>query len=149
MSKEDGRETPWQLILSIATIIAAVAFLAKIFGKDVNDENDQRGQRSREDLYKKTKPSFADYRYLDWAKTLTTALMLNSTEDEDAVYKVFNRMRNLSDVVKTIDFFGTKRKMFTTQYITLPEAIAEYFNPNEKKKLNDILAKKRIDYTFD
>ena len=106
MSEE--KQTPWGLILSVATILSAIAFLSKIFGKDVNEENEASGQRSRDDLYKRVKPSFEDYQYLDWAKKLNTALMLNSTEDEDAVYKIFNRFKNISDLVKTIEFFGTK-----------------------------------------
>ena len=147
MSEE--KQTPWGLILSVATIISAIAFLSKIFGKDVNEENDARGQQSRDDLYKRVKPSFEDYQYLDWAKKLNTALMLNSTEDEQAVYNIFNRFKNVSDLVKTIEFFGTSRKMFTTQYITLPEAITELFNDGEKAVLNKILAKKKIDYRFE
>ena len=75
--------------------------------------------------------------------------MEDSTEDEQAVYNVFNKMKNLSDVAKTIEFFGTKRKMFSTQYITLPQAITEYFSEGEKRTLNNILAKKRIDYSFE
>jgi hypothetical protein len=130
MSEE--KQTPWGLILSVATIISAIAFLSKIFGKDESEMLDERGQQSRDDLYKRVKPSFEDYQYLDWAKKLNTALMLNSTEDEDAVYAVFNRF-----------------KMFSTQYITLPEAITEYFTKGEKAILNKILAKKRIDYQFE
>jgi hypothetical protein len=147
MSEE--KQTPWGLILSVATIISAIAFLSKIFGKDESEMLDERGQQSRDDLYKRVKPSFEDYQYLDWAKKLNTALMLNSTEDEDAVYAVFNRFKNISDLVKTIEFFGTSRKMFSTQYITLPEAITEYFTKGEKAILNKILAKKRIDYQFE
>jgi hypothetical protein len=147
MSNEK-KQTPWELILGIATIIAALAFLAKIFGKSESEE-EQAGQRSREDLYKKIKPSYEDFKYLDWANTLDEALMQNSTEDEDAVYSVFNRMKNISDVAKLIEFFGTKRKLFTTQYVTLPQAITVYFSKGEKQTLNKILAKKRIDYSFE
>lgn len=146
MSEE--KQTPWGLIVGIATVIGALAFLAKLFGKDTNEQHEATGQGSRDDLYKQVKPSYADYQYLDWAKILNTSLMLNSTEDEQAVYNVFNKFKNISDLVKTIEFFGTSRKMFTTQYITLPEAIAELFDASEKKKLNDILRKKRIDYSF-
>ena len=147
MSEE--KQTPWGLIVGVATVIGALAFLAKLFGKDKNDENDTRGQQSRDDLYKRVKPSFEDYQYLDWAKVLNTALMLNSTEDEDAVYNVFRKFKNVSDLVKTIEFFGTSRKMFSTQYLTLPEAITEYFSKGEKQILNNILRKKRIDYSFE
>lgn len=144
----EKKQTPWELILGVATIIAALAFLAKIFGKSESEE-EQAGQRSREDLYKRIPPSYDDFKYLDWANTLDVALMQDSTEDEAAVYNVFNRMKNISDVAKLIEFFGTKRKLFSTQYITLPQAITEYFNDGEKQTLNKILLKKRIDYTFE
>ena len=147
MSNEE-KQTPWGLILGVATIISALAFLAKIFGKSESEE-EEAGQRSREDLYKRIPPSYEDFKYLDWANTLDEALMQNSTEDEDAVYSVFKRMKNISDVAKLIEFFGEKRKMFTTQYITLPQAITVYFSKGEKQTLNNILAKKRIDYSFE
>ena len=147
MSNEE-KQTPWGLILGVATILSALAFLAKIFGKSESEE-EEAGQRSREDLYKKIKPSYEDFKYLDWANTLDVALMQDSTEDEQAVYNVFNKMKNISDVAKLIEFFGTKRKLFSTQYITLPQAITEYFSDGEKRTLNKILLKKRIDYTFE
>lgn len=145
---EQKQHSTFDIVVGIATVIGALAIIGKLFGKDQNEENEFHGQQSRDDLYKQVKPSFADYQYLDWAKALDTALMKNSTEDEQAVYNIFNKFKNISDLVKTIEFFGTSRKMFTTQYITLPEAITEYFNENEKAKLNLILKKKRIDYQF-
>lgn len=147
MSEQKTHST-FDIVVGIATIIGALALIDKFFGKDKNEENDMHGQQSRDELYRKIKPSYADYQYLDWAKALNQALMLDSTEDEQAVYNVFNRFKNVSDLVKTIEFFGTSRKMFTTQYVTLPEAITAYFSDSEKKKLNDILRKKGIDYSF-
>lgn len=146
MKKE---QSIWEIIIGVATIIGAIAFLVKIFSKNEEERVEQESKQSKKDLYGLVKPSYPEYRYYDWSKILETALMSNSTEDEDAVYSVFEKMKNISDVSKLVDAFGTKRKMFTTQYISLPQAIAEYFNPNEKKKLNNILSKKRIDYTFE
>lgn len=145
---EQKQHSTFDIVVGIATVIGAIAIIAKLFGKDKNEQNEIHGQRSRDDLYRKVKPSFADYQYLDWAKALNQAIMLDSTEDEQAVYNIFNKFKNISDLVKTIEFFGTSRKMFTTQYVTLPEAITAYFSPSERKKLNDILKRKRIDYSF-
>ena len=75
--------------------------------------------------------------------------MQSATEDEAAVYNVFNRMKNISDVNKTIEAFGTKRQMFTTHYLSLPQAINENFSKGEIKKLNAILSLKNINYSFD
>jgi hypothetical protein len=145
---EQKQHSTFDIVVGIATIIGAIAIVQKLFSKDKNDENELHGQQSRDELYKKIKPSYADYQYLDFAKTLNQALMLDATENEQAVYNVFNKFKNVSDLVKTVEFFGTSRKMFTTQYVTLPEAITAYFNDSEKKRLNTILKNKRIDYTF-
>lgn len=147
MSGEKKHST-WEIILGVATILAALAFLAKVFGKS-ESEQEIEGQRSREDLYTKIKPSHPDFKFLDWANTLDNALMQGATEDEQAVYNIFNKIKNVSDVAKLIEFFGTKRKMFTTQYITLPQAINEYFSESEKQKLNNILLNKKISYSFE
>ena len=150
MENNNQKQTPWGLILTAATILSALAFLSKIFGKDPKDEkNEDANNRAKEDLYKTIPPSYKDFQYLDWANALDVALMQDSTENEQTVYNVFNRMKNISDVAKLIEFFGEKRKLFSTQYITLPSAITEYFNEDEKKKLNLILLRKKIDYRFD
>jgi hypothetical protein len=119
---EQKQHSTFDIVVGIATVIGAIAIISKLFSKDKNDENEMHGQQSRDELYKKIPPSFKDYQYLDWAKSLDIALMKESTEDEDTVYSIFNKFKNISDLVKTIEFFGTSRKMFSTQYITLPEA---------------------------
>ncbi len=146
---EQKQHSTFDIVVGIATVIGAIAIIGKLFGKDQNEENEFAGQQSRDDLYKRVKPSYEDFKYLDWAKTLDNAIMQSSTEDEDAVYNIFRKMKNISDVAKLVEFFGTSRKMFTTQYVTLPQAINEYFNPSEKKILNNILAARKIDYSFD
>jgi hypothetical protein len=144
----EEKNNTFNLIVGIATVIGAIAIVAKLFSKDSDDKNDDKAERSKEDLYKKIKPSYPDHTYLEWGKQLNTALMLNSTEDENKVYKIFGRFKNVSDYLKTVEFFGTRRKLFTTQYITLPEAIDEYFSDSEKHKLNQILNQKRIGVSF-
>lgn len=143
---EERKRTPLEMFLLIVSIISAIAFLAKIFGR--GEEQERKATRSRRELYGKVKPTYPDYRYKNYAEVLDKALMKDSTEDEEAVYNVFNRMKNVSDIEKLIEAFGTKRQMFSTHYITLPQAM-QYLSKGEKNKLNAIIASNGIDYTFE
>lgn len=134
-----------QVVFGIITIISIIAFLMKIFGKSQVEES---AARSRHKQYLKVRPSYADYIYKDFADVLDSALLRYVTEDEDAVYGIFRDTKNISDVNKLIEAFGTRRQMFSTYQVTLPQAIAIMFNAGEKKKLNGILTGKGINYVF-
>ncbi len=155
MSENSNNGGGWQslqVILSLATLISVIVFLSKIFGKgkedQEHDDTEAKARRSRDLLYLQYPPTYPEFRYRDMADILDKALLRDSTEDEDAVYGVMEKMKNVSDVSKVIDAFGHRRQMFTTYYISLPQAI-QYLNKREKKKINDILAGKKIDYSFD
>ncbi|MGZ4063934.1 MAG: hypothetical protein ACXVP0_13250 [Bacteroidia bacterium] len=143
----DKRST-FDTIVGAATIISAIFLLSKIFGRSEEEELRDDAHKSRQKEYGKTKPSFADYVYKDFAESLTVALTDGTTEDEKVVYSVFEKMRNISDVLKTIEAFGHQRVLFTAKTISLPEAITELFSQSEKGKLNRILKGKGIDYVF-
>lgn len=141
-----------KLIATIATIISVITFLSKLFGKSKGEEErdqiDTGAAASRKKLYTQIPPSFSDHVYSDWADILDKAILRDATESEDAVYSVFQEMKNISDVYKTIDAFAHRREMFTTYEISLPQAIHTLFNKAEKTKLNYILFKKKINYKF-
>lgn len=141
-----------KLLVTIVGVISAIKFLNDIFSKSKADEEkeliDENAASARQKLYRKIPPSFPDYIYKDWADTLDFALLREGTEDEQMVYGVFEGIKNESDVQKIIDAFGYRRKMFTTYQISLPQAIAVFFSPSEKFKLNLILITKRINYRF-
>ena len=145
----ENKKSPIEIIATILSIIVAIVFLSKLIKRDENEEIAEGAKKSRKSIYDKIPPSYEDYRYKDFADTLDTAIMQSATEDEQAVYNVFGKMKNISDVNKTIEAFGTKREMFTTHYLTLPQAITENFSKGEIKKLNAILSLKNIDYTFE
>lgn len=145
----ENKKSPIEIIATILSIIVAIVFLSKLIKRDENEEIAEGAKKSRKSIYDKIPPSYEDYRYKDFADTLDTAIMQSATEDEQAVYNVFGKMKNISDVNKTIEAFGTKRQMFTTHYLTLPQAITENFSKGEIKKLNAILSLKNIDYTFE
>ena len=133
-----------KVVLGIAGAIGIIAFLIKIFGRNF----DKDAEASRRESYSRIRPTYPDYVYKDFADTLDTAILRESSEDENAVYGVFEKCRNISDVNKIIEAFGKRRQMFTLTWIGLPAAINNYFSFKEKVKLNGILAKKGIKYQF-
>jgi plasmid replication initiation protein len=141
-----------KLILQIIAVVSAVKFLNEMFGKgkagQENESSEAQAAAARQKLFKEIPPSYNDQLYRDWADTLDKALLRDSTEDEEAVYSVFEEVKNISDVAKLIEFFGHRREMFTTYYISLPQAITSTFNAREKLKLNNILRQKKIEYRF-
>ena len=84
------------------------------------------------------------------ANSIQTALS-GMTEDEATVYKAFETCKNYIDVLNLIKAYGERRvgywywSYFTG---TLPSTITQLFSASEVKKINDILAKKKIKYTF-
>lgn len=146
-----GLETV-KLVLFAISIITAVKFLNEFFGKGKAGEESETSEaaaaKARQELFKKYPPSYNDQFYRDWADILDKAILRDATEDEDAVYEIFNEVKNVSDVAKLIEFFGHRREMFTTYYISLPQAITSKFNSREKIKLNNILRGKKIEYRF-
>lgn len=74
---------------------------------------------------------------------------------EESVYAVFNGLKNKADLLALIKIYGTRPFsgcLITGEYgdlnYTLPRAIESEMNFTEIKKVNDILRKKGIDYTF-
>lgn len=141
-----------KIVLGIAGIIGLVSLLAKVFGKsDVDkkrDENMKKGQQARQDKYKKVPPSYSDNVYEDYADALHNALGAELYEDEDTVFTIFKKMKNISDVNKLIDFYGHPRVAGTMLRLSLPSIISRVFNASEKAKLNKILSDRKINYRF-
>lgn len=96
------------------------------------------------------KPSFLNSQYSLWSEKLQYALNYFNT-DEPAVYSIFNSLKNEADLLKLIQTFGTRKiEMFpfVFQNATLSEAIQSQMDEDEITKVNGILAKKGINFTF-
>lgn len=96
------------------------------------------------------KPSYPDSQYLSWSEKLQYALNYFNT-DEDAVYSVFEKLKNQADLNKLITAFGVRpieTFVFITEDVTLSEAITSQMDTDEIKKVNGILAKKGINFNF-
>lgn len=147
MPEEKKQISTFQIIVGIATIIGAIAFLVKIFGKGEEGQRDREVKRSRKKTYKNL--TYEDYKYKDWAEVLVSALVSSETEDEQAVYDVFEKQKTVGDINKLIEYFGTEREMYTATWSTLPMFISRLFSKAEKKKLNGIISANGINYTFE
>ena len=147
MEKEKRGISTWELIIGLATIIGAIAFLVKIFGKGEEEKIAREAKKSRRKTYKNL--TYQDYQYKDWAEVLVGALVASEVEDEQAVYDVFEKQKTVGDINKLIEYFGTEREMFTMTWATLPMFISRLFSKAEKKKLNGIISANGIDYSFE
>jgi len=140
-----------EIVFGIAAVIGAISIIANLMSKDEaeqqHDDTEAAAAAARKKLYKEIPPSYADYVYRDYADVLDDALLKEATEDEDAVYDIFRDCKNISDVQKIIDTFGHRRELFSTRYISLPQAMKK-LSKGEKAKLNGILAAKKINYSF-
>jgi len=146
--EEKQHKSPLELLLTIATIIIAIATLIKIFGKSEEEKREEKAQKSREYTYKNG-ATFEDFQYKDWADALNSAIMEGATEDEETVYNIFEKLKTIGDINKLIEAFGTHRQMFTASWISLPQAITTYFSKSEIKKLNGIISANGINYSFE
>ena len=70
------------------------------------------------------------------------------TTDEAAVYAIFRKMRNQSDLLQLIVSFGDRGNFFTFGKAGLSEWLYTGMNNSEIKEINSILASNNIKYEF-
>lgn len=152
MAEQENKYGLAKFILSGLAMIALFDFLSKIWEKSETEkrmnEAKERSSASKDKLYKTIPPSYPEYTYEQWADQLDEALNSNLGEDEETVYKIFSSMKNISDVQNTIDHFGKREGIVPFVSYTLPQIIGKTFNAKEKAKLNGILRKNKIGYSF-
>lgn len=93
------------------------------------------------ELEKKQTPSHRDSQYKVYADTLYAAMDGIGT-DNDAIYRVFQAMKNDLDIAKLILAYGVKEDE------TLAEWIIGDLRSSQIDKLNKILSSKGITYKF-
>lgn len=74
---------------------------------------------------------------------------------EESVYSIFRSMKNKADVLALISIYGIRKydqcnmtEGFGDNEYSLPRAMESELDASETKIVNDILAAKKIDYTF-
>jgi hypothetical protein len=123
-------------LYKLGTALAKKLTLANA-DKDIRD-----AQKSGE------KASYSTATYSQLADKLYTAVMYTWGTDEQAIYDVFNLMKNNIDVALLIKAFGKRRVEFSTQDQELGAHLSNDLDSSEITKINNILASKGITYRF-
>jgi hypothetical protein len=92
--------------------------------------------------------SYPSATYSQLADKIYAAVMYTWGTDNQAIYDVFNLMKNNIDVASLIKAFGKRRLEFSTQDAELGAHISNDMNSSEITKINNILASKGITYRF-
>lgn len=92
--------------------------------------------------------SYSAATYSQLADKIYTAVMYTWGTDEQAIYDVFNLMKNNIDVANLIKAFGKRRVEFSTQELELGAHLSNDLDSSEINKVNSILASKNITYRF-
>ena len=108
------------------------------WGKGLGDKA-ARNRAIAEAEAKGQKPSKGEYDYVTYAKQLYNAFSWYS-DDEDAAYSVFRKLENDIDFIKLDEAFYDISKEDMIPYVN------SYLSNSEQGKINDILAKRGIQY---
>ena len=98
-------------------------------------------------------PNFSDTQYEVWAEQLHQAMKYTFT-DEDAVFRVFNYLKNDADVMKVIEVYGVRPEIGTTFVdwfdtdLTLAQQLQSAMNDDEIAKINNGFRAKGIKFRF-
>lgn len=142
--------------LGILTI-GALSFRKKIM-KDANRKKNAAevtyAKKALTELAKKgIRPTFDDTQYESFSAKLVSAFDDCGT-DNAAVYGVFDKMKNIADILKLIavydrrKFKGCFSSYFDYENLTLSGSLSYEMTNSEISKINSILSKKGINYNF-
>ena len=92
--------------------------------------------------------SYSSATYSQLADEIYAAVMYTWGTDEQAIYDVFNLMKNNIDVAMLIKAFGKRRLEFSTQDAELGAHLSNDLDSTEIAKVNSILSSKGITYRF-
>lgn len=130
----------WGIFALIAIIV--LYYFGSRAGKAKNADNKSiSGEISKSQL------TYEPSQYISFADRLQTA-MFGFTDDEEAVYDVFSKMRNKSDLLQLITTFGNRRLIWTIGTAGLSVWINTRLSSSEIQRINEILARNNINYSF-
>jgi hypothetical protein len=98
-----------------------------------------------------TRKTYGDSQYTMWADQIYAAILTSNPfnpTDEETIFRIFNLMRNLADVVTLIQAFGVRRIEYSTRGGALGVQLQGDLTDKEMIKLNKILSDKNINYKF-
>ena len=140
-----GKYYPWfGTAIFIAIVLAVAYYIGTRTGK-AKQENKEENILNKE--IQKGELSFDQTTYVSLSDKLETA-MFGYTDDENAVYSVFTKLRTKSDVLQLIKTFGNRRIIWTVGGSNLNQWLNNRLDVSEIAKVNDILSRNSIDYEF-
>lgn len=127
--------------------IAALLVLALVYFLGRRKKGTSAIQRDAEKEKNENELTYQASQYLSYADRLEMAMQpLN--DNEDAIYDVFSKMRNKSDVLYLIEAFGKRRQSYTIGKVGLNTFLNYQLNDSEREHINEILQRNDIDYKF-
>ena len=142
----------WAKGIAIIVIIIFVAWLAYQFYKSAQDRELAAAFRKDKDmLYDKgERPTFNRTQYATFADKLYAASQAQNITgtQEDAIYDVFEQMKNEMDIVLLTEAFGQKRLSFSFRDAGLGGYLTDELDQDELDIINAKLAKKGINSRF-
>lgn len=136
---------PWlSTVVALALILGVAYYIGSRTGK-------AKKATAADDLLKKeinnSDLSYEQSQFVAMADKLETS-MFGFSDDENAVYSVFAKLRTKSDLIQLIKIFGNRRMSFSIGGANLNAWINSRLEASEIAKVNDILSRNNIDYQF-
>lgn len=99
------------------------------------------------------KATYLDSNYKQFADGLYAARAANAPffwggTNEEAMYNIFNKMKNDLDIVKLTEAFGSRRLSYSLQNANLGGFLKDELNEEELNIINTGLRSKKINYQF-
>jgi len=167
MKNLDINRLSWQhLVLLLLVLIVLYYTYNTIRGaikKFKNDKEEKKRLQEIEELAQKpgNRPSHPILSYTAWADILETAMQdesWNTGTDEEAIFSVYRKMQTIGDIIELEKAFGTRAKTPVTfggsfakwfaSEMNLPQWLTDELTKDEIKKLNAILQKNGVNYSY-
>lgn len=145
------KESPsWAKGILVVFSLGAIGFIGWKIYKKIQENKDTKDTRSDEkDLAREGQvPSYPQSAYSSFANRIEQAGFAIGGTNEDAIYSVFNQMKNDLDIILLIKAFGKRRIEFSFQKGDLSAFLESELNDSEIKKVNSILESKKIKFRF-
>lgn len=140
-----GKYYSWVTVAIIVTVILLISYyLGSRTGKGKAVSSASEALDSE---MNKSQLTYELSQYSAMADNLDTA-MFTVNDDEVAIYAVFSKLRNKSDLLQLIKAFGERRMQFNVGGTNLNKWITTKLTAAEIAEVNDILARNSIQYEF-
>lgn len=139
------------LVLGFVILNKVLEFFSSLTGEKLQEGEEQQDKDNigvtQEEL-SNSKLSYPESEYYDLADTIYTAMQAEFTEDEDAIYTAFRRLKTDADYLKLKLVYG-KRPIGLWGFrndLNLVQSLRSLLNDQELYYVNRILAKAGIKY---